>query len=67
MSGTDTGRLHCYSAPPHNTHIHASVASLLPLAGMQRYHSIKQLGDGTFGSVSLARVTDTGELVAIKK
>jgi len=34
---------------------------------MQRYHSIKQLGDGTFGSVSLARVTDTGELVAIKK
>lgn len=34
---------------------------------MQRYKVIKQLGDGTYGSVSLAKTTDTGELVAIKK
>ncbi len=34
---------------------------------MQRYASIKLLGDGTYGSVSLAKTKDTGELVAIKK
>ncbi len=33
---------------------------------IKRYQNLKQLGDGTFGSVSLAR-SDTGELVAIKK
>ena len=34
---------------------------------MNRYTLIKQLGDGTYGSVILATVTDTGEKVAIKK
>lgn len=34
---------------------------------MQRYSVIKQLGDGTYGSVSLAKTNDTGELVAVKK
>jgi len=34
---------------------------------MNRYVLIKQLGDGTFGSVTLATDTDTGEEVAIKK
>ncbi|KAM4041560.1 serine/threonine-protein kinase ICK isoform 2-T3 [Anomaloglossus baeobatrachus] len=34
---------------------------------MNRYTSIKQLGDGTYGSVLLARTTESGELVAIKK
>ncbi|EDV23130.1 uncharacterized protein TRIADDRAFT_27686 [Trichoplax adhaerens] len=34
---------------------------------MNRYQSIKQLGDGTYGSVVLARNYDTGETVAIKK
>ena len=33
---------------------------------MHRYKMLKQLGDGTYGSVSLAKTTDTGELVAIK-
>jgi serine/threonine protein kinase len=34
---------------------------------MQRYSVIKQLGDGTYGSVSLAKTIDTGDLVAVKK
>ncbi|XP_068137468.1 serine/threonine-protein kinase ICK isoform X2 [Hyperolius riggenbachi] len=34
---------------------------------MNRYATIKQLGDGTYGSVLLARSTESGELVAIKK
>ena len=45
----------------------------LPVTGpgtrpvMQRYKVMKVLGDGTFGTVSLAKCTDGGELVAIKK
>ncbi|KXJ29029.1 serine/threonine-protein kinase MAK [Exaiptasia diaphana] len=34
---------------------------------MHRYQSIKQLGDGTYGSVVLAKNQETGETVAIKK
>ena len=34
---------------------------------MQRYKLLKVLGDGTFGTVNLAKNTDTGELVAIKR
>ena len=34
---------------------------------MRRYNMIKELGDGTYGSVSLARAVENGELVAIKK
>lgn len=34
---------------------------------MDRYQFIKQLGDGTYGSVILANVIETGEKVAIKK
>jgi len=34
---------------------------------MNRYTLVKQLGDGTYGSVLLATVTETGEKVAIKK
>ncbi|XP_069091899.1 serine/threonine-protein kinase ICK [Pleurodeles waltl] len=34
---------------------------------MNRYTTIKQLGDGTYGSVLLGRSVDSGELVAIKK
>ncbi|CAL9687973.1 unnamed protein product [Knipowitschia caucasica] len=34
---------------------------------MNRYTNIKQLGDGTYGSVILGRSLETGELVAIKK
>lgn len=34
---------------------------------MNRYKIIKQLGDGTYGSVSLAKDTEKGELVAIKQ
>lgn len=34
---------------------------------MNRYTTIKQLGDGTYGSVLLARSTESGELVAVKK
>ncbi|EDO27671.1 predicted protein, partial [Nematostella vectensis] len=33
---------------------------------MKRYQSIKQLGDGTYGSVELAKNIQTGETVAIK-
>lgn len=34
---------------------------------MERYNIVKQLGDGTYGSVLLANVVNTGEKVAIKK
>jgi len=34
---------------------------------MNRYTFVKQLGDGTYGSVLLATIADTGEKVAIKK
>lgn len=34
---------------------------------MEKYKTIKKLGDGTFGSVSQAKNTQTGEIVAIKK
>jgi serine/threonine protein kinase len=34
---------------------------------MEKYMITKQLGDGTFGSVLLATVKNTGEKVAIKK
>ncbi|XP_018414361.1 PREDICTED: serine/threonine-protein kinase ICK [Nanorana parkeri] len=34
---------------------------------MNRYTTMKQLGDGTYGSVLLARSTESGELVAVKK
>lgn len=33
---------------------------------MKRYQNLKTLGDGTYGSVVLARNHDTGETVAIK-
>lgn len=34
---------------------------------MHRYQNIKNLGDGTYGSVVLARNQENGETVAIKK
>ena len=34
---------------------------------MEKYNTLKQLGDGTFGSVLLATVKHSGEQVAIKK
>lgn len=34
---------------------------------MIRYTTLKQLGDGTYGSVLLGKCNETGELVAIKK
>lgn len=34
---------------------------------MNRYQIMKQLGDGTYGSVLLARSIETQENVAIKK
>ncbi|XP_077572378.1 serine/threonine-protein kinase MAK-like isoform X1 [Stigmatopora nigra] len=34
---------------------------------MNRYTMLKQLGDGTYGSVLLGKSNDTGELVAIKR
>lgn len=34
---------------------------------MDRYTTLKQLGDGTYGSVILGRSLESGELVAIKK
>ena len=34
---------------------------------MEKYNTLKQLGDGTFGSVLLANVKNTGEQVAIKR
>ena len=33
---------------------------------MDKYTLLRSLGDGTFGSVSLAQNTQTGEFVAIK-
>uniref|UniRef100_A0A8C6U1W1 non-specific serine/threonine protein kinase n=1 Tax=Neogobius melanostomus TaxID=47308 RepID=A0A8C6U1W1_9GOBI len=34
---------------------------------MNRYTTLRQLGDGTYGSVLLGKCNETGELVAIKK
>ena len=34
---------------------------------MNRYTTLRQLGDGTYGSVILGRSLESGELVAIKK
>ncbi|XP_038581792.1 serine/threonine-protein kinase MAK isoform X1 [Micropterus salmoides] len=34
---------------------------------MNRYTTLKQLGDGTYGSVLMGRSNETGELVAIKR
>ncbi|KAL2083434.1 hypothetical protein ACEWY4_021207 [Coilia grayii] len=34
---------------------------------MNRYTTLRQLGDGTYGSVNLGRSLESGELVAIKK
>uniref|UniRef100_A0AAY4DT02 non-specific serine/threonine protein kinase n=1 Tax=Denticeps clupeoides TaxID=299321 RepID=A0AAY4DT02_9TELE len=34
---------------------------------MNRYAALRQLGDGTYGSVSLSRSLESGELVAVKK
>ncbi|XP_042353740.1 serine/threonine-protein kinase MAK-like [Plectropomus leopardus] len=34
---------------------------------MNRYTTLRQLGDGTYGSVVLGKSNDTGELVAIKR
>lgn len=34
---------------------------------MNRYVTLSQLGDGTYGSVFLGQKIDTGERVAIKK
>lgn len=34
---------------------------------MNRYTTLKQLGDGTYGSVTLGKSNETGELVAIKR
>ena len=35
--------------------------------GMNRYVMLSQLGDGTYGSVILAKKVDTGEKVAVKR
>ncbi|XP_039257269.2 uncharacterized protein LOC120333933 isoform X2 [Styela clava] len=35
--------------------------------GLHRFEMIRQLGDGTYGSVHMARTKTSGELVAIKK
>ena len=34
---------------------------------MRRYKVIKELGDGTYGTVSLARAVESGDLVAVKR
>lgn len=34
---------------------------------MNRYTTLKQLGDGTYGSVMMGRSNESGELVAIKR
>ena len=34
---------------------------------MNRYTTLRQLGDGTYGSVLLGKSNDTGEMVAIKR
>lgn len=36
------------------------------LSGMNRYVTLSQLGDGTYGCVMLGQRLDTGEKVAIK-
>ena len=43
------------------------VGGITELDTMHRYKTMKQLGDGTYGSVVLAKAQDSGETVAIKK
>lgn len=39
----------------------------VPLWKMNRYTTLKQLGDGTYGSVLMGKSNESGELVAIKR
>lgn len=41
--------------------------SLVSLWTINRYTTLKKLGDGTYGSVLLGKSSETGELVAIKR
>lgn len=41
--------------------------SSISIVKMNRYITLNQLGDGTFGSVVLGERIDTGEKVAIKR
>ncbi|PAA80810.1 hypothetical protein BOX15_Mlig017647g1, partial [Macrostomum lignano] len=41
--------------------------TVLQRSSMNRYQTLKQLGDGTYGSVLLGTLTETSEKVAIKK
>ena len=54
----------------HNMHFQANQPASAECAskgkGLSRFEWVKQLGDGTFGSVHLYRTKDTHELVAIK-
>nr|XP_002124422.3 serine/threonine-protein kinase ICK [Ciona intestinalis] len=55
---------HSYLSDAANSKANQSASS--NLKGLSRFDWLKQLGDGTFGSVNLCRVKDTNELVAIK-
>lgn len=39
----------------------------LPFPKMNRYTTMRQLGDGTYGSVLMGKSNESGELVAIKR
>ena len=45
---------------------HSSEPAFLP-GRMNRYTTLKQLGDGTYGSVLMGKSNENGELVAIKR
>lgn len=72
-SAVVTGKSGCIQQPASNTSPFST--QLLSASGwcygrtsiMNRYTSIRQLGDGTYGSVILGRSLESGELVAIKK
>lgn len=71
------------TSPPSNTNPGISLSSSLvqreenpnpqrssassTYKGMNRYVMLSQLGDGTYGSVILAKKIDTGEKVAVKR
>jgi len=52
---------------PFNTNINDNESNKTLRAGMNRYVTLSQLGDGTYGSVLLGQRLDNGEKVAIKK
>ena len=55
------------TASPAAKNLTATSPTLAAGRGMNRYVMLSQLGDGTYGSVLMAKRADTGEKMAVKR